>query len=163
MVEAGTQNAGRARRVVSIILAELGHPCPSPAGERLSLAAMKRRKVDDYTWYNWGYDPVLYNTPGRPRLRDADGTARQEGNSNKWSRRLHQRHIGVVVDVVFNHTASHRLPGPSPSSTRSFPGYYYSATDALLAVTPMPPAAATNSPRKSPWRESSLSIPSNTG
>jgi hypothetical protein len=19
--------------------------------------------VDGYTWYNWGYDPVLYNTP----------------------------------------------------------------------------------------------------
>src|SRR5204863_7683270 len=23
----------------------------------------EREKADEYTWYNWGYDPVLFNTP----------------------------------------------------------------------------------------------------
>ena len=38
----------------------------------------ERQKADEYTWYNWGYDPVLYNTPEGSYATNPDGTARQK-------------------------------------------------------------------------------------
>ena len=87
----------------------------------------ERQKADGYTWYDWGYDPVLYNTPEGSYASDPDGTARQT-EFKKMVQAFHRQHIGVVVDVVFNHTASTGF-GPFSIFDKIFPGYYY-RTDA---------------------------------
>jgi pullulanase len=90
-------------------------------------AGDERQKAGKYTWYNWGYDPVLYNTPEGSYASDPDGTARQK-EFKRMVQAFHRHHIGVVLDVVFNHTAS---TGSQPFSIfdKTFPGYYY-RTDA---------------------------------
>jgi len=81
------------------------------------------QKADEYTWYDWGYAPVLFNTPEGSYASDPNGTARQK-EFKRMVRTFHQHHIGVVLDVVFNHTAS---TGSQPFSIfdKVFPGYYY--------------------------------------
>ena len=76
-----------------------------------------------YTWYNWGYDPVLFNTPAGSYATNPDGTARQK-EFKEMVQAFHRNHIGVVLDVVFNHTAA---TGARPASIfdKVFPGYYY--------------------------------------
>jgi pullulanase len=87
----------------------------------------ERQKADEYTWYNWGYDPVLFNSPEGSYASDPDGTARQK-EFKRMVQAFHQHHIGVVLDVVFNHTAS---TGSKSFSIfdKTFPRYYY-RTDA---------------------------------
>jgi len=87
----------------------------------------ERQKVDEYTWYNWGYDPALYFTPEGSYATDPDGTTREK-ELKQMVQSFHQHGIGVVVDVVFNHTAS---TGFQPFSVfdKIFPRYYY-RTDA---------------------------------
>jgi len=81
------------------------------------------QKADEYTWYNWGYDPVLYNTPEGSYASDPNGTVRQK-EFKGLVQAFHQHHIGVVLDVVFNHTAS---AGFRPFSIfdKICPRYYY--------------------------------------
>jgi len=83
----------------------------------------ERQKPDGYTWYNWGYDPVLYNTPEGSYASNPDGTARQK-EFKAMVQAFHTNNIGVVMDVVFNHTAE---TGWSLYSIfdKVFPGYYY--------------------------------------
>jgi len=83
----------------------------------------ERQKVDDYTWYSWGYDPVLYNTPEGSYATNPDGTTRQK-EFKEMVQALHGAGIGVVMDVVFNHTAA---TGAKPASIfdKMVPGYYY--------------------------------------
>ncbi len=83
----------------------------------------ERQKADGYTWYDWGYDPVLYNTPEGSYASDPDGTARQT-EFKKMVQAFHRQHIGVVVDVVFNHTAGTGF-GRFSIFDKIFPGYYY--------------------------------------
>lgn len=81
------------------------------------------QKADDYTWYNWGYDPVLYNTPEGSYATNPNGTSRQR-EFKEMVQAFHRNHIGVLLDVVFNHTAA---TGSRPSSIfdKVFPRYYY--------------------------------------
>jgi len=85
--------------------------------------ATKRNPVDQYTWYNWGYDPVLYNTPEGSYSTRPDGTARQK-EFKQMVQALHKQNIGVVFDAVYNHTAA---TGTHPMSVfdQVVPGYYY--------------------------------------
>ena len=81
------------------------------------------QKADAYTWYNWGYDPLLYNTPEGSYASNADGTARQR-EFKEIVQAFHRNHIGVVMDVVFNHTAA---TGARPDSIfdKIVPHYFY--------------------------------------
>jgi pullulanase len=83
----------------------------------------ERQKAGEYTWYNWGYDPVLYDTPEGSYATDPDGTARQK-EFKSMVQGFHQHHIGVVLDVVFNHTAQ---TGSARFSIfdKIVPRYYY--------------------------------------
>jgi pullulanase len=83
----------------------------------------ERQKVDDYTWYDWGYDPVLYNTPEGSYATDPDGTSRQK-EFKKLVQAFHKNNIGVVMDVVYNHTAA-TGSGPASIFDKVFPRYYY--------------------------------------
>ncbi len=126
MVEAGTKTPQGERSGLDH-LAELGitHVHLLPVND--FAGGDETQKVDEYTWYNWGYDPVLYNTPEGSYASNADGTARQK-EFKLMVQAFHQRHIGVVMDVVFNHTASTGLR-PFSIFDKIFPGYYY-RTDA---------------------------------
>lgn len=83
----------------------------------------ERQAADHYTWYNWGYDPVLYNTPEGSYASDPDGTARQK-EFKRMVQVFHRNHIGVIFDAVFNHTFA---TGGHPMSIfdKILPGYYY--------------------------------------
>lgn len=83
----------------------------------------ERQNADEYTWYNWGYDPVLYDTPEGSYASNPDGTSRQV-EFKKMVQAFHRHHIGVVLDVVFNHTAGTGV-GPFSIFDKIFPGYYY--------------------------------------
>jgi pullulanase len=81
------------------------------------------QRVDQYTWYDWGYDPVLYNTPEGSYATLPDGTARQK-EFKEMVQAFHRQNIGVVFDAVYNHTAS---TGGHANSIfdKVVPGYYY--------------------------------------
>jgi len=71
--------------------------------------------------YNWGYDPQNYNAPeGSYSTNPADPAARIR-EMKQMVKALHDAGIGVVMDVVYNHTAEN--DGSNFSLTA--PGYYY--------------------------------------
>ncbi len=71
--------------------------------------------------YNWGYDPQNYNTPeGSYSTNPADPAARVK-EMKEMVKALHDAGIGVVMDVVYNHTAEN--DGSNFSLTA--PGYFY--------------------------------------
>ena len=56
--------------------------------------------------YNWGYDPVNYNVPeGSYSTNPADGAVRIR-ECKQMIQALHNAGIGVIMDVVYNHTYS---------------------------------------------------------
>jgi pullulanase len=83
----------------------------------------ERQRAGEYTWYNWGYDPVLYDTPEGSYATDPDGPARQ-AEFKRMVQAFHDHHIGVVMDVVFNHTAETGFRRFSIFD-KVFPKYYY--------------------------------------
>ena len=83
----------------------------------------ERQAVDQYTWYNWGYDPVLYNTPEGSYATNPDGTARQK-EFKQMVQALHKNNIGVIFDAVYNHTAATGA-GPMSIFDKVVPRYYY--------------------------------------
>ncbi len=71
--------------------------------------------------YNWGYDPQNYNTPeGSYSTNPADPAARVK-EMKQMVKSLHDAGIGVIMDVVYNHTAEN--DGSNFSLTA--PDYYY--------------------------------------
>lgn len=73
--------------------------------------------------FNWGYDPYHYSTPEGSYAVDADGGARV-GEFRTMVGSLHEMGLQVVLDEVFNHTAS---SGQAETSVldRVVPGYYH--------------------------------------
>lgn len=71
--------------------------------------------------YNWGYDPLNYNVPeGSYSTNPNDPTARIK-EMKKMIQALHKAGIGVIMDVVYNHTAL----SDGSSFELSAPDYYY--------------------------------------
>lgn len=71
--------------------------------------------------YNWGYDPFNYNAPeGSYSTNPSDPTVRVR-EMKEMVKSLHDAGIGVVMDVVYNHTS---LNDDSNFSLTA-PGYYY--------------------------------------
>lgn len=70
--------------------------------------------------YNWGYDPVNYNVPEGSYSTDPyDGNVRIR-EFKQMVQALHDRGIGVIMDVVYNHTYS-----TLSSLQKTVPNYYY--------------------------------------
>jgi len=122
MVAAGTKTIGGAKTGLDH-LEELGitHVHILPVSDYAN--GDEKQKVNEYTWYNWGYDPVLYNVPEGSYASNPDGTSRQK-EFKQMVQGFHQCHIGVVMDVVFNHTAATGLSRFSIFD-KTYPGYYY--------------------------------------
>lgn len=71
--------------------------------------------------YNWGYDPYNYNAPeGSYSTNPADPAARIT-EMKKMIKNLHDNGIGVIMDVVYNHTADN----DESNFSLTAPGYYY--------------------------------------
>lgn len=79
----------------------------------------------DTPQFNWGYDPQNYNVPeGSYSTNPADARVRIE-EFKSMVMALHKAGIGVIMDVVYNHTG--RVDGLSFEET--VPGYYYRHTE----------------------------------
>ncbi len=75
--------------------------------------------------FNWGYDPQNYNIPEGSYCSDPnDGVARIR-EFKELVAAMHSRGMGVIMDVVYNHTFSAE---DSPFAA-AFPGYYYRHND----------------------------------
>lgn len=75
----------------------------------------------DMPQYNWGYDPVNYNVPDGSYSTDPeDGTARVK-ELKRLIKSLKDAGIGVVMDVVYNHT----YKTAESDFNKIMPGYYY--------------------------------------
>ncbi len=70
--------------------------------------------------YNWGYDPLNFNTPEGSYASNPDNTSRIS-EFKKLVMSLHNAGIGVVMDVVYNHTGYTRRAW----FNQTVPGYYY--------------------------------------
>lgn len=70
--------------------------------------------------YNWGYDPINYNVPeGSYSTNPNDGNVRIN-ECKQMIQALHNAGIGVVMDVVYNHTYS-----TDSWFQYTVPNYYY--------------------------------------
>ncbi len=73
--------------------------------------------------FNWGYDPVNYNVPeGSYSTNPYDGNVRIK-ECKQMVQALHKAGIGVVMDVVYNHTYN-----TETSFEACVPNYYYRMT-----------------------------------
>ncbi|MPY55133.1 pullulanase-type alpha-1,6-glucosidase, partial [Streptomyces acidicola] len=73
--------------------------------------------------YNWGYDPYHYTVPEGSYATDPDGT-RRTVEFRKMVKALNDDGLGVVMDVVYNHTTA---GGQAATSVldKVVPGYYH--------------------------------------
>lgn len=71
--------------------------------------------------YNWGYDPLNYNAPEGSYSTNASVPEVRVKEMKEMIKALHDAGIGVIMDVVYNHTAQNDDSNFSLTS----PGYYY--------------------------------------
>lgn len=81
--------------------------------------------IDNTNQFNWGYDPKNYGVPeGSFSSNPYDGNVRIN-ECKQMIKALHDAGIGVIMDVVYNHTYSY-----DSCFTYSVPEYYYRMTAA---------------------------------
>lgn len=110
----------------------------SPSGKPTCLAHLKKLGIThvhllpvfDYTRldeehpeesYNWGYDPDNYNAPEGSYSSEPCNPVSRIKELKELVMSLHESGIGVVMDVVYNHT----YKCEASNLGKSFPGYYY--------------------------------------
>ncbi len=71
--------------------------------------------------YNWGYDPYNYNTPEGSYSTDPANPTTRIKEMKEMVMALHEAGIGVVMDVVYNHTANN----DDSNFSLTAPGYFY--------------------------------------
>ncbi len=113
--ERGTTNqAGQATGIDHLIELGITHVHLMPV---FDFASVEDESIEQY---NWGYDPLLYNVPeGSYATNPADQSRIIE--FKKMVKALHDSGIGVIMDVVYNHTYSRE---ESPFNL-VVPDYYY--------------------------------------
>ncbi|MFO7815638.1 MAG: type I pullulanase [Halanaerobiales bacterium] len=70
--------------------------------------------------YNWGYDPHFYNVPEGSYANKPEGYQRIK-EFKKMIKSLHDNGIGVIMDVVYNHTYYTK----ESAFQKTAPGYFY--------------------------------------
>lgn len=121
MVEAGTTNETGEKTGIDY-LKELGitHVQLMPSYDFGSID----ESVSIENQYNWGYDPINYNLPeGSYSTNAFEGNVRIR-EMKQMVQRFHEEGIGVIMDVVYNHTYS----GEDSCLHKTEP-YYYHRTD----------------------------------
>lgn len=71
--------------------------------------------------YNWGYDPWNYNVPEGSYSTDPANPATRVKEMKEMVKALHDQGIGVIMDVVYNHTANN----DNSNFSLTAPGYFY--------------------------------------
>lgn len=71
--------------------------------------------------YNWGYDPQNYNVPEGSYATDPYNPVSRIQEFKRMVQALHKKGIGVILDVVYNHTYN-MIDSPFE---RTVPGYFY--------------------------------------
>lgn len=71
--------------------------------------------------YNWGYDPLNYNVPEGSYSTNPSDPAARIREFKQMVQSLHNNGIGVVMDVVYNHTATN----DDSNFELTAPGYYH--------------------------------------
>ncbi len=74
--------------------------------------------------FNWGYDPMNYNTPEGSYSTDPYKGEVRVNEFKQMVQALHNKNIGVVMDVVYNHTYA-GSSGINDWFDYTVPGYYY--------------------------------------
>lgn len=74
----------------------------------------------DTKQYNWGYDPLNYNAPEGSYSSDANDGAIRIREFKEMVQTLHSNGIGVIMDVVYNHTS-----GRDSGFNQFAPDYFY--------------------------------------
>jgi len=86
------------------------------------------RTVDETTLednnFNWGYDPQNYNVPEGSYSTDPYNGEVRVNEFKQMVMALHSKKIGVIMDVVYNHTSL----SDSSDFSKIVPGYYYRYT-----------------------------------
>ncbi len=75
--------------------------------------------------YNWGYDPQSYNVPEGSYATDPYRGEVRIREFKAMVQSLHEAGIGVIMDVVYNHTYDR-----NSTFQRTVPGYYYRGSNA---------------------------------
>lgn len=100
-------------------LKELGvthiHILPS-----FDFATIDERKLEENK-YNWGYDPKNYNVPDGSYSTDPANPVTRIREFKEMVKSLHQNGFRIVLDVVYNHTAS----TDRSNFNLTVPGYFY--------------------------------------
>ncbi|HBM15942.1 MAG TPA: type I pullulanase [Lentisphaeria bacterium] len=81
-----------------------------------------------YTWYNWGYDPVLYNSPEGSYARNPNDIFRLI-EYKTLIQTLHSNSIGVIFDGVYNHTFKTGFKSRFSVFDKIVPYYFYRVGD----------------------------------
>ncbi|MFV0366493.1 MAG: type I pullulanase [Mangrovibacterium sp.] len=118
--ERGTKNTdGLSTGVAHLQDLGVTHVHLMPVGDYWTVDELEPRRR-----YNWGYDPLNYNNLEGSYATNKDSTARIL-EFKKMIMALHKAGIGVVLDVVYNHT------GLTDRSwfNQTVPGYYYRQYD----------------------------------
>lgn len=71
--------------------------------------------------YNWGYDPQNYNAPEGSYSTNPSDPATRVREMKEMIQALHEAGIGVIMDVVYNHTAEN----DGSNFELTAPGYYH--------------------------------------
>ena len=71
--------------------------------------------------FNWGYDPLNYNTPEGSYSTNPSDPATRIREMKEMVQAMHKAGIGVVMDVVYNHTAEN----DGSNFELTAPGYYH--------------------------------------
>ncbi len=75
--------------------------------------------------YNWGYDPLNYNAPEGSYSTNPSEPSTRIREMKEMVKALHDAGIGVIMDVVYNHTALN----DNSNFSLTAPGYYYRHRD----------------------------------
>jgi len=70
--------------------------------------------------YNWGYDPQNYFTPSGMYSAAPNDPSARINELKTLINEIHKQGMGVILDVVYNHTANNNVLGDS-----GIQGYYY--------------------------------------
>ena len=81
-----------------------------------------------YTWYNWGYDPVLYNNPEGSYATNPNDIYRMV-EYKTMIQTLHSNNIGVIFDGVYNHTFKTGFYSKFSVFDKIVPYYFYRVKD----------------------------------
>ena len=75
----------------------------------------------DIPQFNWGYDPKNYNVPEGSFSSDPYAAEVRIKEFKQLVKTLHDHNIGVILDVVYNHTGK----TAESNFNQEVPGYYY--------------------------------------